>query len=131
MRPHVRLLVLSAAFVGIPGQATEPVGWRMDGTGRYPHADPPREWGPDKNVVWKTKMPNFSVATPIIVGERIFICSEPTTLICVNKADGAILWEKKSTRDELTWTAADKAKLSDERELAKEWNSRQQELQKA
>src|SRR5437773_5661793 len=130
MRPHVRLLVLSAAFVGIPGQATEPVGWRMDGTGRYPHADPPREWGPDKNVVWKTKMPNFSVATPVIVGERIFVCSEPTTLVCVNKADGKILWEKTSKRDEIPWSDADKEKLKDERAQAGVWFKEQQKEEK-
>jgi outer membrane protein assembly factor BamB len=130
MRPHVRLLVLSAAFVGIPGQASEPVGWRTDGTGRYPHADPPREWGPDKNVVWRTKMPNFSVATPVIVGEWIFVCSEPTSLVCVNKTDGAILWTKSSSYAELPWTAEEKTKLSEERKQADAWSKQQQMLEK-
>jgi outer membrane protein assembly factor BamB len=27
------------------------------------------------------------------VGNRIFVCSEPTTLVCVNAADGQILWQ--------------------------------------
>jgi outer membrane protein assembly factor BamB len=113
-----------------PTLAQETVGWRTDGTGRYPKAEPPIHWGVDKNVVWKSKMPSFSVAMPVIVGDKVFTCSEPTTLICVNKADGKILWEKKSTRDEVPWTDADKEKLKGERELAAVWSKQQQALEK-
>lgn len=110
--------------------AQETIGWRTDGTGRYPRADPPTMWGVDKNVVWKTKLPNFSVATPVIVGTRIFVCSEPTTLICVDKADGKILWEKPSTRAELPWTEAENEKLKAERAQAALWSTQQQQLEK-
>src|ERR1700733_13805957 len=72
-------------------------GWRSDGTGRYPKADPPTVWGPDKNVVWKTKMPGFSVSTPVIVGDKIFVGCERTSLFCVNKADGKVFWQKAIT----------------------------------
>jgi outer membrane protein assembly factor BamB len=94
------------AFVGIltflaPVFSQETIGWRTDGTGRYHKADPPQVWGLDKNVVWKTKMPAFSVATPVIVGDKIFVCSDPTSLICLNKADGKILWEQQSSLTEL------------------------------
>jgi outer membrane protein assembly factor BamB len=106
------------------------VGWRTDGTGRYPQADPPTVWGIDKNVVWKVKMPSFSVATPVIVGDRIFVCSEPTTLICVSKTDGKILWEKPSTRAELPWTEDEKLRLKDEREQAAIWSKQQQQREK-
>ena len=33
----------------------------------------PTEWGPDKNIIWKTKLPSWSGATPIIWGDRIFV----------------------------------------------------------
>ena len=65
----------------IPGSATymptpeHPVGWRGDGTGRYPAADPPTVWGRKKvgsayesrNILWSMRMPAVSVATPIVV----------------------------------------------------------------
>ena len=130
MLRQLLLCVLTSLIFSAPGQSVEPVGWRTDGTGRYPFADPPREWGPEKNVVWRTKMPNFSVATPVIVGERIFVCSEPTSLVCVNKADGAILWVKSSTYAELPWTAEEKEQLRVERLQADAWSKQQQVLEK-
>lgn len=124
------LSLVCALLVTASALAQESIGWRTDGTGRYPKADPPRVWDLDKNVVWKTKMPHFSVATPVIVGDRIFVCSEPTSLICVNKADGKILWEQKSTYAELPWTAAEKEKLAEERLQADGWAKVQSTLEK-
>ncbi|MBI2804783.1 MAG: PQQ-binding-like beta-propeller repeat protein [Planctomycetes bacterium] len=113
-----------------PLTAQQLVGWRTDGTGRYPKADPPIKWSTEKNVVWKTKMPNFSVATPIILGDKIFTTSDPTSLICVNKADGAILWEKKCSVDEIPWTAEEKETLKAERAQAQVWDKARQVLDK-
>jgi len=42
-------------------------------------------------------MPNRSNSTPIIVGDRIFVCSERTTLVCVRASDGEILWQHDNT----------------------------------
>ena len=54
--------------------AERPVGWRGDGTGRYPGATPPVTWSrtdaEKKNIVWETKLPCYSWATPILVGEK-------------------------------------------------------------
>jgi outer membrane protein assembly factor BamB len=77
--------------------AERPVGWRGDGTGHYPGATPPTTWGrtpagEKTNIVWETKLPCYSWATPIIVGEKIFVRSDPYDLICLNKKDGKILW---------------------------------------
>ncbi len=33
----------------------------------------PTEWGPDKNVVWKLKMPGIGASTPCVWGDRIFL----------------------------------------------------------
>ncbi|MSQ95297.1 MAG: hypothetical protein EXR98_12170 [Gemmataceae bacterium] len=125
------LAALSVQTFLAPAFGQSPVGWRTDGTGRYPSAQPPKTWGLDKNVVWKTKMPNFSVATPIIVGDKIFVCSEPTSLLCINKADGNILWEKKNTYADLPpWSAEDQEKLKDERLQDATWSKSQQTLEK-
>ncbi|MEI8062884.1 MAG: PQQ-binding-like beta-propeller repeat protein [Verrucomicrobiota bacterium] len=72
-------------------------GWRTDGTGRYPDAKPPIEWAPGTNIVWATKLTNWSNASPVLAGDRLFVCVEPTTLICVNAADGKIRWERTNT----------------------------------
>ncbi|MGD0089850.1 MAG: hypothetical protein ABSE73_08005 [Planctomycetota bacterium] len=74
-----------------------PIGWRGDGTGHYPGATPPTTWartdkGEKTNIVWETRLPCYSWATPIIVGGRIFVRSEPYDLLCLDKKDGKILW---------------------------------------
>ena len=80
--------------------AAEPVGWRTDGTGKYPDANPPTHWSAEQNVIWATPMPSWSNSTPTIVGERLFVCSEPSTLVCVRLADGHILWQSTNDYDE-------------------------------
>jgi outer membrane protein assembly factor BamB len=130
MATRILLAVLCSLSNLAPVFAQETIGWRTDGTGRYLKADPPKVWGPDHNVVWRAKMPNFSVATPVIVGDKIFVCSEPTSLLCVNKADGRILWAKQSSYAELPWTAEEKENLKAERQQAAAWSKQQQLLEK-
>jgi outer membrane protein assembly factor BamB len=89
----LRTLLLLGSLT-IVAQAGDIVGWRSDWTGKYVNAKPALEWAADKNVVWKTPMANWGNATPVIVGDRIFVCAEPATLICVNKKDGKIRWQK-------------------------------------
>jgi outer membrane protein assembly factor BamB len=50
-----------------------------------------------KNVVWATKLPNWSDSMPIIVGDKIFLMAESDDLLCINKQDGKILWTRKTT----------------------------------
>ena len=81
------------AAAGSPTPAS-PVGWRTDGTGRYPDAQPPLTWSATNGIVWKTPMPDRSNASPAVGKDRLFVCAEPTTLLCVALADGAILWQR-------------------------------------
>jgi outer membrane protein assembly factor BamB len=74
--------------------------WRgpnLDGTS--PEKNLPVEWSPEKGVKWKTPMPGFSGATPAIWGDSIFATSPDANknlvLICVNKKDGAIRWQRQ------------------------------------
>ncbi len=46
-----------------------------------------------KNILWTTRLPGFANAMPVIVGDRIFVTSEPDELVCLNKQDGKILWK--------------------------------------
>jgi len=83
--------ILLLLFFALPlhGQI---IGWRTDGTGIYPDATPPIEWG-KQNVVWSTPLPGRSHAIPVVLGERIFVCSDPSALMCINTADGSVRWQ--------------------------------------
>jgi len=94
MMRNVSLVLLLCCVVLIPMAAAETVGWRGDGSGRFPEADPPTEWGKDQHIVWKTEMPNWSNSSPIIVGGKLFVGCEPSDLICCDVNDGKILWRK-------------------------------------
>jgi outer membrane protein assembly factor BamB len=80
-------------FVPTPAR---PVGWRGDGTGIYPGATPVADWDltSKRNVVWQTRMPFFSAAGPIVVGDRVFTTGEPDLLICVDARTGKELWRQ-------------------------------------
>lgn len=112
------------AFVPSP---QHPAGWRGDGTGLFPGATPPLAWGdgtgwrlveePDgrggkrkvsclvrdagnvANIRWHTLLPNWSNASPIVVGHRVFVMAEPVDcsplLLCLDSHTGAILWRKE------------------------------------
>jgi len=91
MRNAVGLCVLSA-ILGI-AHADE-TGWLSVSTGRYPDADPPVTFSPTENVVWAAPMPDWSNASPVVIGDRIFVCAEPDILIAVEKKTGKVLWQK-------------------------------------
>jgi outer membrane protein assembly factor BamB len=114
-------LLTVLAFVGFASGQT--LGFRTDGTGRYPEAQPPLAWGPDKNVVWKVPL-TMSNAVPVILGDKLITCAEPCVLLCLNKADGKILWKHESFYKEIEPTDEEKARIEVESkkdaELAKE-----------
>jgi outer membrane protein assembly factor BamB len=76
------------------GQA---VGWRGDGTGRIPSADPPIEWDIDegKNILWKVEV-GPGQSSPVIVGGRAFVTAEPDLLVCVDLASGKVVWRQEN-----------------------------------
>ena len=93
-------VMLAASAPVVVGQ--DAAGWRRNGTGVFPKASPVTEWGLDRNVVWATPMPNWGNASPVAVGDRVFVCAEPDTLICVDAATGKILWQKANGYEEAT-----------------------------
>jgi len=49
-------------------------GWRgADGQGVARGSVPPLEWGPTKNVLWKTALPGRGHSSPIVWGNRLFL----------------------------------------------------------
>ncbi len=86
----------------------KPVGWRGDGSGRFPGALPPTIWDrkqagagyTTKGIVWMTPMPNNGVSSPIVVGDKIFLTGEVADLICLEKQTGRILWIRSNSEFE-------------------------------
>ena len=63
----------------------------------------PITFGPDKNVSWKTALPPGN-SSPCIWGDRIFLTGHVGTtlkMICVQRSDGTILWERERTIPQL------------------------------
>src|SRR6516164_6690600 len=131
MVPRRTLALLLGLLTLGPALGQAPIGFRTDGTGRYPAAEPPLAWGPDRNVVWKTKLPP-SNAIPVLLGDRIFTCAEPCVLLCLNKADGTVLWRHESYFKEIEPTAEERARIEAEgrqdAELAREQAAVEKEL---
>lgn len=71
----------------------QPVGWRGDGSGRYPTAEPLIRWSAKSDILWKTEV-GSGVSSPIVVGSRLFITAEPDLLICLDSDTGKELWRK-------------------------------------
>ena len=80
--------------------AAAPVGWRMDGRSDYSTAKPQTQWGPADRVVWATPLPEWSNAGPVLVGDKIFVCAEPSTLLCLDSS-GKILWQHSADYSDL------------------------------
>jgi outer membrane protein assembly factor BamB len=110
----------------------QPVGWRTDWTGRYPDADPPTRWSSSDGIVWKCPMPSWSNATPVLVGERLFVCAEPTTLLCLDANSGQILWQRTNPiGDALPAEVRKKLQDLDANSLARRFHQAQSQLSRA
>lgn len=78
----------------------------------------PVSWSENQNIRWKTPLPSWSAATPAIWGDRILVMSgskpgegpqapahkgggrsgsegRAILLLCLSKANGSVLWERK------------------------------------
>lgn len=98
---RIRIIVLILLITSAAARADNWPAWRgprLDGVptekGSFPLT-----WSDTENVVWKSAIPGKGHSSPIIWGDRIFLtsCVESTgdrLLICVNRGDGSIVWQK-------------------------------------
>jgi outer membrane protein assembly factor BamB len=90
----VRLALFALLCCPLAVVAAEKVGWRNDGSGHFPNAEPPTSWSPEENIVWKVDLPARSLASPIVVGDRVFVTANPSDLLCFSASDGRLLWKR-------------------------------------
>ncbi len=48
-------------------------GWRGDGSGVSSESGVPIEWGPDKNLLWKTRIGGDGISSPIVWEDKVFV----------------------------------------------------------
>jgi outer membrane protein assembly factor BamB len=79
--------------VAVAATAAEGTGWRGDGTGRYPNADPPLAWDSDagEGILWQTKV-GKGQSTPVVAGGRVLLTVEPDRLVAVDRQSGQVQW---------------------------------------
>lgn len=95
--------------------SAEPIGWRYDGTARFPDADPPMSFGfhpptLNKNVCWKTEFEEWGNASLVPIGDLLCTTAEPYTLMCLNKADGTVAWTSTNSYTDIL-SPAERAKV--------------------
>jgi outer membrane protein assembly factor BamB len=92
------LLCAALLLLAGPASADNWPQWRgPKNDGHSAEKNLPTEWGPDKNVVWKFKMPGIGASTPVVWGDKIFVTSadgDAIVLLCVG-TDGQEKWKQK------------------------------------
>ncbi len=104
--PFFLIIFLCAPWATSPAAAEDWPGWRGPrGDGTSLDKDIPTRWNGPKgeNIAWKIAIPGKGHASPIVVGDRIFLvtCREnlaDRVLICLDRRDGKILWQRVVVR---------------------------------
>jgi outer membrane protein assembly factor BamB len=103
------LIGLMLCTAALPLNATDwPFFRGPDRNGRSSDSKVPLEWGKDKNVRWRAKLPAPGNSSPIVSSGRVLItCAQDRkgvgrSLYCFDRADGKQLWVKT-----VTWEKAD------------------------
>ena len=116
-----RLLIALLAIVGLASANDSWPQWRgpnLDGTSTSTGL--PIRWSTSENIAWRTKLPSWAAATPIIWGDTVFVTSaeqgsslnRPNSrlfeggdgdrdrlyLIAINRRDGKIRWQQSMGR---------------------------------
>ena len=101
--------VLLLAGENPPGHETNWFQWRGPyATGEALQGNPPIEWNEDKNIKWKTEIPGFGHATPIVWGDHLIVQSAVQVetastggginyrfvVLSVDRNNGKINWEQ-------------------------------------
>jgi outer membrane protein assembly factor BamB len=101
---------LAVAASGLPTRAEDWPGWRGprgDGTslehGLPLHWSAGKDGGAAENILWKVPLPGAGHASPIVVGDRVFVVScdaatEERLLLCFEAASGRQLWSRPVLR---------------------------------
>lgn len=98
-RAHPAILVL-LGLVALAAGGDWPQ-WRGPNlNGSTDETNLPVSFSKTENIAWVARMPGLSGATPIVLGERIYVSSSSTRTsdlmaLCLRTSDGQVVWQKK------------------------------------
>ncbi len=95
------IALLIAALAAMAPAADWPRFRGPNGLGVGDSSSLPAEFGPDKNLIWKTPLPPGH-SSPILVGNQIFLTAydaDKLLTIALDRASGKILWRREAPRD--------------------------------
>jgi outer membrane protein assembly factor BamB len=98
------IVLLSALLIVLPLTVAASDEWSQfrgpNGSGVSETKGLPTEFGPSKNVVWKTGLP-AGHSSPVLTSDRIFVTAhtkEKLFVICLDRKTGKILWQREAPR---------------------------------
>lgn len=102
MRTSLSIILLLA--VGIHA-GNWPAWHGPKGSGVTPETTLPVRWSASENVRWKVPLPDRGNSSPIVWLDRVFVTQaiekeNRLTVMCLNRADGKLLWQSGTTYSE-------------------------------
>ena len=98
------IALLFAALIVLPLTSAASDDWSQfrgpNGTGVSETKGLPTEFGPTKNVVWKTELPPGH-SSPVLTTDRVFVTAhtkDKLFVICLDRKTGKILWQREVPR---------------------------------
>src|ERR1051326_7329831 len=94
-----RLTTLLTVSTLLTAAAGDWPGWRgPEGTGMSSEKKLPLKWTDKENVRWRVELPGPGNSSPIVWGKRVFVTQavekeNRRTLMCFDRANGALLWQ--------------------------------------
>jgi outer membrane protein assembly factor BamB len=103
--PMLQLILAMVFMLLVPAaDAPDAEDWSRfrgpNGSGISASTQLPAEFGPDKNMVWKTALP-FGHSSPALTRDRIVLTAargDRLVTICLDRANGKMLWEREAPR---------------------------------
>ncbi len=94
------LVLLSLSMTGILAAENWPRFRGPTGQGISTEKNPPMQWGPGKNIVWKTAIAGSGWSSPIVWDDNVFLTSTTDKgatcrMICLDLKTGKLRWNTK------------------------------------
>jgi outer membrane protein assembly factor BamB len=110
-RPLTAALVASLALASVALADNWPQWRGPKGDGHSAEKNLPTEWGADRNVAWKFKLPGPGESSPVVWGDRTFLTAtagDDVVLLCVG-TDGKEKWRQTMSNTGKDRNGPDKA----------------------
>ena len=102
--PRLLFTLSLTLSLALPARADWPEFRGPTGQGLALSANPPTEWGPEKNVAWKVSVPGRGWSSPVVAAGRVYLTTavpqgdgpaadQSLRAICLDAATGRTVWD--------------------------------------